>query len=106
METLEFSYNWNMKLSCNCFTTIRLHNPARYVEGNVFKVTLNSQIFGIYRVASVKTIQLSQINDWMAYMDTGYDAAKTRDIFRDMYKNKKIDVETARFDYILLVRAN
>ncbi|MBF7091118.1 hypothetical protein IUY40_06160 [Flavobacterium sp. ALJ2] len=38
MEKLEFSTNWNNKLDCKCFTTIRIFNPAKHFRGNQFEV--------------------------------------------------------------------
>jgi hypothetical protein len=62
---LSFSYNWNGKLNCNCFTTIRLRNDARYQVGAKFIVKLKDVPFGIYEVKGVKVIKLAQINDWI-----------------------------------------
>lgn len=102
---LDFHYNWNGKLSCNSFTTIRLHNPAKYFVGQVFEVRLNKSTFGFYRVHQVKSITLPQISDWIALLDTGYDAEKTREILRGMYRDKPgINIESHPLDYILLLR--
>lgn len=32
MNTLNFSKNWNNKLDCKVFTTLRLHNPNKYLK--------------------------------------------------------------------------
>ena len=40
-ERLEFEENFNGKLNCRCFTTIRLHHPVRNAiggsEANLFE---------------------------------------------------------------------
>lgn len=105
MNELRFSYNWNGKLNCNSFTTIRLKNDQKYFVGQELNVYLGKSLFGFYKIQSVKIIKLNQINDWIAYLDTGYDAEKTKNIVKEMYKNKpSINVETADFHYILLTR--
>lgn len=107
LDELYFSYNWNGKLNCNSFTTIRLANENKYQTGKFLKVFLNKQLFGFYRIIAIKTIQLAGINDWMALLDTGYNAKQCRQIIRDMYKNKpNINTETAYFHYILLTKDN
>ena len=30
MKEIRFSYNWNNKLNCHSYTTIRIHNPSKY----------------------------------------------------------------------------
>lgn len=40
---IRFSYNWNNKLNCKAFTTIRLHSPERYFLGAKFNVYLNGK---------------------------------------------------------------
>lgn len=37
-HTIAFSNNWNNKLDCLAFTTIRLYNPGKYVKGRVYKI--------------------------------------------------------------------
>ena len=107
LDELSFSYNWNGKLNCNTFTTIRLKNPNKFTEGKILKVYLNKVLFGFYRIESIKTITLAQINDWIGYLDTGYNAEGCRKIIRDIYKNKpNINTDTAEFYYILLSRTN
>lgn len=43
-ERLEFNENYNNKLNCNCFTTIRLHNPVQNAVGAIKQNT--SKAFG------------------------------------------------------------
>lgn len=42
LPTIDFSYNWNGKLNCNSFTTIRLANPNKYQIGLDYLVKLNT----------------------------------------------------------------
>ena len=36
-DTINFSYNWNSKLNCSAFTTIRVKNDKKYRIGKVIK---------------------------------------------------------------------
>lgn len=103
METLPFSNNWNGKLNCDCFTTIRLHNPKKYYKGAQINVTLKGQPKGIYEVVDLKEIYLHQISNWIALLDTGYNAAETQRMIKNMYKNiPLINWETQLLSYVLL----
>lgn len=99
MNNLVFSYNWNNKLECKAFTTLRLHNPKKYQVGAEFEVYLQekgkqAQPKGRVIIQAVKTIDAEQINDFIAFIDTGYSRAQTLQILQRMYKqaNPKLDL--------------
>lgn len=101
MKRIDFSYNWNNKLLCKAFTTIRLHNPMRYTVGDVFGIYLNNRFMGEAVLKSKRTIRHDKLNEFVSYLDTGYNLEKMAGIFTNMYKN--IDLSTAYFDLCLLV---
>ncbi len=86
-----FSRNWNGKLSkgngVRAFTTIRLHNPKKYFQGAIHSITLKGEELGDAKVEHVKTIMLSKIDSYTAWLDTGYNAEGTRTMLKNMYKN-------------------
>lgn len=102
MKKLNFSYNWNNKLNCNAFTTIRLYYDGRFNINDEYEITLKGEHFKYAKVVGIKTFKLPQLNDFMAYIDTGYDAQKTKDIIKKMYSNKFDDIDNVMFCYILL----
>jgi len=112
MERLTFSYNWNNKLSNKAFTTLRLWNPAKYHEGNTFTVRLvNKQDktvadFGVAAIVEVKRLQIFQISDFIAYLDTGYSAAEAINLLKTMYKNKAINWDTQALAFVLLTKVS
>lgn len=82
-----FSYNWNGKLDCkNFFTTIRLHNPNKYWINSIHRIFLKLEDLGTAKIVQVRTVRLDDIDAFTASLDTGYNAAQTRDLFRKMYK--------------------
>lgn len=99
MNKLEFSTNWNKKLNCKCFTTIRLHNPQKYFIGEVFAIMLNEKNVGFAKLKDLKQIKIDEINNFMSFLDTGYNAATTKEIIKNIYKSKQINFETQVFDY-------
>jgi hypothetical protein len=85
--TTRFSYNWNNKLDCKIFfTTIRIHNPQKYWVGSTHRIFLKEEDLGTAKIVQVKTIRLEEIDSFTASLDTGYNAAQTRTLFRKMYK--------------------
>lgn len=101
-QNLDFSYNWNNKLNGKYFTTIRLHNPLKYCVGNILKVTLKLQPRGRVKILRVKTMTIDQINDYIACLDTGYQAEECKKFLKGMYKNKGINWNTQVLDFCLL----
>jgi hypothetical protein len=102
MEQLKFSNNWNGKLFCDSFTTLRLHNLSKYFVGNEFQCFLKKAELGLVKVMEVRTIYLHQLNDFICYLDTGYNTAKTIEIINEMYKKYTIDWTTQKLDFVLL----
>ena len=104
MRNLKFSYNWNRKLDCNAFTTLRLARPGYYAEGQDYYVKLKEQDRGLATLQRIKTLRLAQLNDFIAYLDTGYGLDQTIDIIKKMYKNQNINWETQELYLMLFVR--
>lgn len=103
MDDLNFNHNWNGKLNCDFFTTIRLWNERKYFVGAKFKMYLKKKYKCDVEVVGVKKAFINQINDWMAWMDAGYSAKTTQDLLRDMYKNKPlINWESQPLAYVMI----
>ena len=103
MQRIDFSYNWNKKLDCNAFTTLRL--SPRFQVGEEVEVFLNSaRRAGRYRIAGKKELKLDTLNDYHAYVDTGYNAEECKNILRKMYKNKVQDWNAQPIYFYLIVK--
>lgn len=88
--TIRFSYNWNNKLGCKAFTTLRLNN-GKYEAEKVYDIYLDEKgkdpkYLGKARCVRTKVFVLEQVNDFIAYLDTGYNAQECWNIIRRMYK--------------------
>jgi len=44
MRQVKFSTNWNNKLDCRCFTTIRLKNPSKHKLNEVYAILLKNSV--------------------------------------------------------------
>lgn len=104
MEQINFNTNWNNKTDCKYFTTLRL--SSRFLKGQIYELNVKGGTGGHVEVIDIRMITLAEINDWIAYLDTSYDAEETRGILRTMYKKKNINWETKKISWILLKRVN
>ncbi len=109
MDKIVFSYNWNNKLAGKYFTALRLRNDQKYIPGKTYEIciTKNKQdIFFCYAtLMDMRNLKLSEINQFIAGIDTGYSADECRNIIKTMYKHKKIDWEKQQM-VLLLFRKN
>ncbi|HCT31515.1 MAG TPA: hypothetical protein DIW31_12500 [Bacteroidales bacterium] len=101
MGVISFTANWNNKLNGKAFTTIRLSNSYRYVVGREYTIELAGKILGCAILKEKRTLSISQLNEFICQLDTGYSKAETIAILKRMYPN--IDISQALFDLCLLV---
>ncbi|MCA0381690.1 MAG: hypothetical protein LCH58_05985 [Bacteroidetes bacterium] len=99
LEVLNFSYNWNNKLQCKAYTTIRLYG-RKYQQGKRFQVQLKGENLHVAEVVEIKPFYLQQLNEFMAYVDTGYSSTEARDIVIRMYP--RVDVFKQQMCMVLL----
>jgi len=100
MKTLTFSYNWNNKLNCQAFTTIRL--SSKFEVGEKVKIIFKDKSLGYGQIIDIRGFYLKNLNDWLAMIDTGFSADECRQILKDMYKNKNVNWDTQILHSILI----
>lgn len=100
MSQIEFSRNWNNKLNCFVFTTIRPSNPNRYVLSQTYDILLNKSKLKQCKIIKINRVTGDKLTDYVCYLDTGYDSQATRQILSRMYSNQ--DINTMSFDIIFL----
>lgn len=105
-EQLIFSTNWNNKLQCTCFSTIRLRNDKRYMLNKSFDIVSRAGSanvdWGKARIVSITHFRLSQLTEAMAFIDTAYGRSECQGIIRTIYKNIVSNFETQDFSFIIL----
>lgn len=100
---LNFSTNWNNKLNCDYFTTIRLHNKNRFTGMDVM-IQLKKECHSTGTIVKIENCMLSQIGDRTSYLDVGYNADGFKTIIQTMYKNKNIDWDKQILDVLIIKR--
>lgn len=98
---INFSYNWNNKLDCKCFTTLRLTNYNKYITGLEYEIQLNNQRIKYARIVEIKVFPLDKINEFISRIDTGYSKEETIKIINRMYPDTINNIDKS-FMLILL----
>lgn len=99
IRTLDFSYNWNHKLDCDYFTTLRLSD--RFQVGEWLLCFLKNASKGRGLVVDKKRLTVGQLNPWVCGLDTGYTVEETKAILKRMHPGKIDDLATI---YLYLLR--
>lgn len=99
---INFSYNWNEKLNCNAFTTVRLENHKKYNVGSIYEIHLKNQLVKKCLIQDIKILKQSQFNQFIAYLDTGYSLGEFHKVIERMYPHIKKN-PNQKFMLILLV---
>lgn len=106
MYRLKFSYNWNNKLDCRAFTTIRIFNPTQHIVGNKVAIELlqrgNIISKGVGTIMCINRFLLDQMNPFISFIDTGYSVEECKSILHKMHPN--IDFNIYKLALILVVK--
>ncbi|MGV8094491.1 MAG: hypothetical protein AB2L24_21770 [Mangrovibacterium sp.] len=104
MDSIKFKKNWNNKLNCDFFTSIRMAGP-KYKEGNILNLLLQkggiNQQLGHVRVYSARPLRIHQITEFMARLDSGLSVDELKNELYYMYKETVPDINQAHFFLIL-----
>lgn len=76
MNIINFENNYNNKLNCDIFTTIRKTDRNRYENyllktGEKFNITLNNEFYCLAQLIKVDHEKYSKMNDYLLVLDTG-----------------------------------
>lgn len=91
-RVISFNYNWNNKLFCKYFSTLRAYNPDKYVIGDYYDVYLKEEYLGKVKLMDVRKFKSTNLNAFICAMDTGYSVEETKKILYRMYKKKEMDL--------------
>lgn len=92
LDKIKFSTNWNNKLDCNCFTTIRLFG-RKYSIGKTFEIILKENHLCSAIVQDMIVTKMEFLNDFNCFIDTGYSKIETEKLFKKMYPSINFESE-------------
>jgi hypothetical protein len=102
MDTIPFSTNWNNKLFCNYFTTIR-PKSHKYIVGNKYSIVSPVKTNPRFEATIVKILEFSfdNLNDILLVLDTGYLPNEAKEIIKKMYPS---NYNQLKYYWLLLKR--
>ena len=98
-KNLKFSYNWNNKLNCKAWTTLRKRTD-KYKVGELYDVYLKNQYMGKAELISITKTSSPKLNAYVCYLDTGYGVAQTQQILKRMYKRDDVPLLFLLFKWV------
>lgn len=87
LPKLNFDRNYNNKLRCKVFTSLRLPHPKLKL-GARFEITLGGYPKGTAKVIGVDHIRGGELSFLTAKIDTGFDVKETMLILKGNYKDR------------------
>ena len=99
-KTINFFQNWNNKLSCDYFTTIR-PDWDYYKKGEIYTIVLNKIFQYEGQILEIRRFYLKDLNQYMSFLDAGLSPELLRAQIVKMYPKKDFKVELLN---ILLIK--
>lgn len=114
MKELRFSYNWNKKLDCKSFSTVRIANLTKYVLLDEYEVVLTTKgtspdiSKGIAILQHISYFNLYKVSPAISYLDANLSVFEFQKLVLKMYSKSNVDFRTAKlafmvFQYIPIV---
>jgi hypothetical protein len=104
-KIIKFSYNWNNKLNCNFFTTIRKRNNY-YVAGDIYKVFCNEKFCFEAKIIHISTLQIADLTEKISLHDTGYPLSETKIMLQRMHHLEHNFIDEFEISIIYFLRVN
>ncbi len=105
---ITYSQNWNNKLYCLSWTTIRLASDF-YIKGRVYNQWLaergkERKLIGVATIVNIESFRLEHLTEGAALLDTGYGKAQTQKLIQTMYKSRNLNWDTQLLYRIFLLK--
>ena len=86
MNTIKFQHNWNHKLDCDMFTTIRRFTPDKFeyyfqLVDREFDVLVNGVTYCVATLVGLRKTMLRDVEPELLFTDTGIE--KPLELFND-----------------------
>lgn len=99
---LNFDRNYNNKLRCRVFTSLRLPDE-KYKKGALLDVQLGGYSKGTVKIIGMSHTSCDKLSEWIAKLDTGFTAKETIKLLKQLYADRPcIDWDTQPLVYLLL----
>ncbi|TKB96869.1 hypothetical protein [Pedobacter cryophilus] len=100
-KKIKFCHNWNLKLICKNWSTIRLKDEVKFQLNHAYDIEINDEIFGECVCVYIKHFKFSDISEPLFRLDMGLNQTDGRKMLKHLYADKNIDIENSIFSYML-----
>lgn len=104
MKRIVFQQNWNNKLFCDYFTTLRPFNQEYYKKGETFTIHLKDKAVGAAVIVDTQKIKLVNVSNGFALVDAGMPKNKFIGMLKTMYRNRINNIDNQVFSILFLKR--
>jgi|GEM_PF-3482424 len=112
-QSIKFAHNYNNKLMCQSFTTIRLRDDARFIVGEYYdlyycwkdcdnKFIATENYLGKGRLLDIRHFMLNDLNVFMSHLDMGLHQFDGKKELIKLYKEQNVDWSTQQLSYLLI----
>lgn len=107
LKQLNFSSNWNNKLDCQSFSTVRLKNEKKYQLLDLYEVTLKRKVtdqnvsLGIVRLQVIHNFYLHRVTPAISFLDANLSVIDFQQLVKTIYKNKGIDFNKTLLSFLV-----
>lgn len=91
LDEINFSVNWNNKLACRYFTTIRLGLFNKYKSGKLYRINLNDKYRFVAKCVEVNPIKMNEITSIMSLIDCSLYPSELKKMLLKMYRSDVIE---------------
>lgn len=85
MKKINFSKNYDDKLSRGIFTTIRLHNSDKYQQYENYEISLDYNKIFDAEIVFIEQCTINDLRENIARFDTGLSLEDTKKLLKEIY---------------------
>jgi hypothetical protein len=78
-----FNKNWNNKLLCDCFGTIRVDDTYELHQER--EIRYRNDVIGVAKVVALRSFPYSQLTNIVCFVDAGHDLRYMQTVFQKMH---------------------
>lgn len=104
---VNFSSNYNHKLNCKSFSTVRLQNEEKYVIGHLFRISLVRKVtgqnveFALARLVSSHNFYLKDATPAMSYLDANLNVKDFVNLIQGLYCKQKVNFNIKKLSFLV-----
>lgn len=105
MKRINFSKNWNNKLDCEFFTTVRpVEGKSEYTPGETVEICIDHKLFSKAVVWVDYITRIKNVNTIVSHIDAGLSPEKFYELIKEIYGNESFWKDKDTYVHMLLLK--